>query len=94
MIEAPKVTDEGRQALENCVHVDGTARVQTVSCSDQPIYGQLLANVKTLTGHGALLNTSFNVREPIVESPADAVATFLRSRIDALVLDRFICTRR
>jgi carbamoyltransferase len=94
MIEAPKVTDEGRQALENCVHVDGTARVQTVSSSDQPVFGQLLANVKMLTGHGALLNTSFNVREPIVESPADAVATFLRSRIDALVLDKFICFRR
>lgn len=94
MIEAPRVNDEGRLALENCVHIDGTARVQTVSTLSQPTFSELLAKVKTLTGHAAVLNTSFNVREPIVESPSDAIATFLRSRIDALVLDRFICLRQ
>jgi carbamoyltransferase len=77
------------------VHIDGTARVQIV---DEPeganCYRDLLMAVKSETGAGALLNTSFNVGEPLVETPGDAIATFLRSRLDALLLDEFVCWRK
>jgi carbamoyltransferase len=68
------------------IHVDDTARVHTVSREDNPRYHRLLSAFDALTGEGLVLNTSFNEREPIVCSPADAVDTFLRVGIDVLVM--------
>lgn len=93
MIEAPLLSELGKIAMGECVHIDGTARIQTVEPSVQPRYAELLAEVGRSTGHGVLLNTSFNVREPIVETPGDAIATFLRSDLDALVIEDYLCTR-
>jgi carbamoyltransferase len=92
MIEAPLTTKEGKNALGDCIHVDGSARIQTVEMGETA-FAKLLNNVYKLTGYAAVLNTSFNINEPIVETPGDAIATFLRSNLDALVLDRFICFR-
>ncbi len=94
MVETPYVTGAGIAALAECVHIDGTSRVQTVNPADGDRYGLLLRRVKEKTGIGAVLNTSFNVKEPIVETPGDAIATFLRSRLDALVIDDYLCTRK
>ena len=92
MIEAPKVSTRASAILGECVHIDGTARVQIVDESEgENSYRDLLIAVKRETGTGALLNTSFNLREPLVETPGDAIATFLRSRLDALILDEFVC---
>lgn len=94
MIEAPEVSPRASTILGECVHIDGTARVQIVDESEGAnCYRDLLMAVKREMGVGALLNTSFNLREPLVETPGDAIATFLRSRLDALILDEFVCLR-
>jgi len=93
MIEAPVVTPLGKRILGECVHIDGSSRIQTVMTQKQPEYSRLLYWLKEYTGYAAVLNTSFNIQEPIVETPGDAVATFLRSNIDALVINDYICFR-
>lgn len=93
MAEAPRTTIVGAQAFPACVHIDGSARAQTVDRHAGTRFAKLLQNFRDTSGHGVLLNTSFNIQEPIVETPGDAVATFLRSTLDALVLDEFVCTR-
>lgn len=72
-------------------HTDGTARVQTVSKEQNPVYHELLDEFRTLTGVPILINTSFNTRgKPIVCSPHDALACFFTSPFDALVLGDFL----
>ncbi len=74
------------------VHVDGTARVQTVDGADEPLFHRLLTEFGKTTGVPVLVNTSFNIRgEPIVETPLDALLCFLGTDMDLLVLhDRII----
>jgi carbamoyltransferase len=68
-------------------HVDGTARVQTVSRDVNPRFHGLLTRFKEITGCPVLVNTSFNVRgEPIVNSPEDAFRCFLGTGLDVLVV--------
>lgn len=77
-----------RSTIPAVTHIDYSARIQTVDAVDHPRYHRLLQEFKCLTDVGVLINTSFNVRgEPIVESPADAYTCFLRTGIDALVLE-------
>ena len=72
-------------------HVDRSARIQTVEKTTNPLFHDLLTAFKTRTGCPVLVNTSFNVRgEPIVCSPQDAVACFLRTHMDVLVIGPFI----
>jgi carbamoyltransferase len=70
-----------------------TSRVHVVNERANPIYAELLREVKALSGVGMVLNTSFNVGEPIVCSPADAARTFARSRMDALAIGPFLVRR-
>lgn len=71
-------------------HVDGTARVQTVSEADNPLYYRLISEFEKLTGVPMVVNTSFNDNnEPIVASPADAIACYLKTDVDALALGPF-----
>jgi carbamoyltransferase len=69
------------------VHVDGTARPQMVSRETNPRYWGLIEEFRKLTGIPMLLNTSFNVQEPIVCTPEDAIRTFEKANFDALVLE-------
>jgi carbamoyltransferase len=72
-------------------HVDGTARVQTVSRAQNELYYDLLQAFKRRTGIPILVNTSFNTRgEPLVCTPRDAVESFWTSPLDALVIGSFI----
>ncbi len=72
-------------------HVDGTARVQTVSKADNPLVHSLLTEFEALTGVPVLVNTSFNTRgEPIVCTPRDAVESFWTSPLDALAIGSFL----
>ena len=65
------------KSLPAITHVDGSARVQTVSYEDNPKLYSLLVKVKHYIGVPILLNTSFNLPgEPIVETPSDAISTF------------------
>lgn len=80
---------ERRHEIPAVVHVDGTARVQTVERDAAPLYWRLINSFRELTGVPIVLNTSFNVRgEPIVNTPAEACDTFLRTALDALVCGR------
>jgi carbamoyltransferase len=79
--------------LPAVTHVDGTARVQTVARTDNPKFHQLLSAFGRQTGVPVLLNTSFNVQEPIVCSPEDAVRCFLRTQVDWLVLGNLLVAR-
>ncbi|MCZ6572679.1 MAG: carbamoyltransferase [Planctomycetota bacterium] len=95
MILASQVRPEMRDRLGAVVHVDGSARVQTVRREDNPAFHALLEAFGELTGVPVLLNTSFNVRgEPIVETPLDAVDTFLMTDLDVLVLNDWIVRKR
>ena len=68
-------------------HVDGTARVQTITRKQNKKYYDLINEFKKITGIGCILNTSFNdAGEPIVETPEDAIISFSNMKIDYLVL--------
>jgi carbamoyltransferase len=87
MLIAKPVRQEWRDKIPAIVHVDGTARVQTVSEDTNPVLYRLLKEFEALTGVPVLINTSFNVKgEPIVETPRDAMICFLTTGIDNLVL--------
>jgi carbamoyltransferase len=87
MLIAKRVRPEWQNRIPAIVHVDGTARVQTVCRETNERLYQLLKAFEALTGVPVLLNTSFNVKgEPIVETPRDAVECFLSTGIDDLVL--------
>ena len=88
MLLAQRVRPEWTHKIPAVVHVDGTARVQTVRENQNPRLHRLLREFATITGVPVLLNTSFNVKgEPIVETPRDAVECFLATGIDYLVLN-------
>jgi carbamoyltransferase len=80
-----------RSHLPAITHVDNSARIQTVSASDNSKYYQLLKAFKSVTGYGLLANTSFNVRgEPIVCSPKDAYGCFMKTDLDILVINEYV----
>lgn len=80
-----------RSSIPAVTHVDYSARVQTVSREDNPLFYDLIEAFGRLTGCPVLVNTSFNVRgEPIVCTPADAYTCFLRTGIDCLVIEDFL----
>jgi len=83
-----------RSRLPAVTHVDHSARVQTVSPADNPLFHGLLQAFHHLTGCPALVNTSFNVRgEPIVLTPDDAYRCFMRTEMDYLVVGDFVLRR-
>ncbi len=93
MITVLEVAEEYKAKIPAVVHVDGTARPQMVSRKTNPRYWELINEFKKLTGIPMLLNTSFNVQEPIVCSPQDAINTFNNSNFDALVLENNLVVR-
>jgi carbamoyltransferase len=88
------VRDEKRSVIPAVTHVDGTARPQTVERAVNPRYWGLLDRFEERTGVPLLLNTSFNIQEPIVCTPKEALTTFAASGVDALALGDFWVTRR
>jgi carbamoyltransferase len=85
---------EGKRALIPAVtHVDGSARLQTVSRRTNPRYHRLIEAFRDRTGVPMVLNTSFNENEPVVCRPQEALDCFLRSDMDVLVLGDVMITR-
>jgi len=76
--------EEVRDKVPAVVHLDGTARLQTVTEKDNGWYYHFIKKWEEKTGVPILLNTSFNDREPIVETPEDAVNCFMGTNIDYL----------
>ncbi|MER6828869.1 carbamoyltransferase C-terminal domain-containing protein [Streptosporangium sp. NPDC000563] len=93
MLLAPQVHPDKAHRIAGVVHVDGTARVQTVDPAVTPAFAGLLDHFHRITGVPVLLNTSFNDREPIVETPAHALATFQASDLDALCIGDYLVTK-
>jgi len=91
MLRVVAVLPEKISSIPAVTHVDGTARVQTVSAGAHPKFHAVIAAFGRLTGVPVLLNTSFNVAgKPIVETPQDAVDCFCSTNIDLLVLHDFV----
>jgi carbamoyltransferase len=93
MVTVLDVAGDQRQRVPAIVHVDGTARPQTVSRATNPRYWRLIDEFRKITGVPVLLNTSFNIQEPIVCSPADAVRTFQSASFDALAIEDHLVLR-
>lgn len=95
MIFVLKVREEMRETLGAVTHVDGTARVQTVSRKGSPRYWELIHEFQKLTGIPILLNTSFNNNaEPIVDSVEDAVVCYLTTGLHYLVVGDYVVHKK
>jgi len=83
-----------QSSIPAVVHVDGTARPQIVYRDDNPLYYDILAQFKQLSGVPCLVNTSFNAHEePIINTPQEALQALADNRIDFLVCDRGLIFR-
>ncbi len=86
--------EDKKEEIAAVVHVDGSARVQTVNKKDNGLYYDLINKFKKETGTPILLNTSFNNRsEPIVMTPQHAINTFINRPLDYLVIGNFLVSR-
>jgi carbamoyltransferase len=94
MISVVDVRPEVQALLPAITHVNGSARLQTVSVNDNPEFHTLLRAVGETTGRQMVLNTSFNVKgQPIVNTPDEAIETFLGTGIEFLFLENVHVTR-
>ena len=83
-----------RSTMPAVTHVDYSARIQTVRRETNPLYYDIIDAFYHRTGCPVIVNTSFNVRgEPIVCTPEDAYRCFMRTDMDALVLENFILVK-
>jgi carbamoyltransferase len=93
MMQVCPIQADKRAAVPAVTHVDGTARVQTVSLDANPLYWELIRAFARRTGVPIVLNTSFNENEPIVHQPAEALDCFLRTGMDVLALGNTVITK-
>ena len=89
-----KFKEEWRKTFPSVCHVDSTARLQTVSKENNPLFYKLILELKKITGFGIILNTSFNENEPIVDTPEQALDCFLRTDMDILFLEKFVIHKK
>jgi len=87
MIKVYLIRAAKRPEIPAVTHVDGSGRLQTVSRRTNPKFWDLISAFEAKTSVPMLLNTSFNENEPIVNTPAEALDCFLRTRMDRLVLE-------
>ncbi len=88
MLLIADANEKAKEEIPATIHVDDTARVQTVNAEINPDFYSLIKAFYRLTGVPVILNTSFNLAgKPIVETPADAVDYFLAMSLDGLYLD-------
>jgi carbamoyltransferase len=91
MILAFDTKPEMKAEIAAAIHVDGTCRPQTVSRATNPRYWQLIKRFEELTGIPSVLNTSFNVdSQPIVNTPQEAIDTFVNCGIEVLAIGDFL----
>ena len=87
ILRAKKYAQENIPA---CIHIDGTARVQSVIKEDGLIY-EILKSYKDIAGIGVLINTSFNLKgQPIVQTARESIGTFFQCGIDILVVGDYV----
>jgi carbamoyltransferase len=93
MVLVYTTAQDKREKLAAVNHVDDTGRIQSVEARIEPRYHRLIQEFERRTGVPILLNTSFNENEPIVMTPREAVDTFLKTRMDVLVLGNHLVRR-
>ena len=93
MSSVESINQKKRKIIPAVTHVDGTGRVQSISKKDNFDFYSIIEKFEKLSGVPIILNTSFNENEPIVMSHKDAINCFLKTRMDALVLNDIIIKR-
>lgn len=94
MLVTTTVREEWRDKVPAITHIDNSSRHQSVTAENNPRFHSLISKFYEKTGVPVLLNTSFNgPHEPIVETPLNAINTFLNNNLDILVIDNIIITR-
>jgi carbamoyltransferase len=93
MLQVYPIRPDKRGVVPAVTHVDGSGRLQTVSQTSNERYWKLIKAFEQITGVPMLLNTSFNENEPIVLKPDEALACFLRTSMDVLVMGRHVLKR-
>lgn len=94
MMQVYQINKNKRSKIPAVTHVDGSGRLQSVDKSTNPRYYQLIKEFKSLTNVPMILNTSFNENEPVVCKPEEALNTFLRTKMDVLVLGDWMIKRK
>ena len=93
MMQVYQIIKDKRSEIPAVTHVDGSGRLQTVDKKNNSRYYALINEFKNLTGVPMVLNTSFNENEPIVCKPKEALETFLRTKMDILVMGDWMIKR-
>jgi carbamoyltransferase len=95
MLFVHRVRPEWRDRIPAVVHVDGTARLQTVAAGDEPLVAELLAEFERRTGLPVVVNTSLNTAgRPMVDTPREAMELFGSAPVDLLAIGPFAVHRR
>jgi carbamoyltransferase len=94
MLFTHRVRPRWRERIAAAVHVDGSARIQTVDARQEPLVGRMLDEVDRMTGVPVVINTSLNTAgRPMVDSPRDALECFGSAPIDMLAIGPYVVTR-
>jgi carbamoyltransferase len=95
MLFVHRVRPEWRARIPAVVHVDGTARIQTVSADDEPLVARLLEEFRHRTGVPVVVNTSLNTAgRPMADDPRDALECFGSAPVDLLAIGPYVVRRR
>ncbi len=94
MMQVYKIIEEKRFLIPAVTHIDGSGRLQTVNEKTNSRYYNLIKEFNNLTNIPMLLNTSFNENEPVVCTPEEALETFLRTKMDLLVIGDWLIKRK
>ena len=94
MMKVFQIREEKRAKIPAVTHADGSGRLQTVSKATNSRYYKLIEAFKEMTGVPMVLNTSFNENEPVVCKPEEALDCFLRTKMDMLVMENYIVSRK
>jgi carbamoyltransferase len=95
MLFVHRVDPRWRNRIPAVVHVDGTARAQTVDRREEPLVADLLDEFEAVTGLPVLVNTSLNTAgRPMVDEPRDAMECFGSAPVDVLAMGPFLVRRR
>jgi len=94
MMKVFQIREEKRAEIPAVTHADGSGRLQTVYRKTNPRYHGLISAFNEITGVPMVLNTSFNENEPVVCKPEEALACFLRTKMDVLVLGDWFIERK
>ncbi len=93
MLQVYQIREEKRAEIPAVTHINSSGRLQTVTAQQNLRYHRLIDAFRAETGVPMVLNTSFNENEPVVCRPKEAIDCFLRTRMDLLVLGRWVVCR-